>query len=151
MICCMSHANKRMAMMHQVAAKNNNDLCSLSIYSKLQLTISWYILFRVFSVDIDFVFEINNRNVNYSYYSLFLYMPEASRLVPRIHTYTHFHLVSRTAAKIGGVEQIRASSLSSLVERHDGIERTIELLPTEEKKRRRKWVFNNILPLLDAH
>jgi hypothetical protein len=72
--------------MHQVAAKNNNDPCSLSIYSKEQLTISWYILFRVFSVDIDFVFEINNRNVNYSYYTLFFYMSEASRLLPRIHT-----------------------------------------------------------------
>jgi hypothetical protein len=56
------------------------------------------------------------------------------RTQPAVATHTHIQSASRTAAKVGGVEQIRASSLSSLVRRCDRRERTTEFLHTEKRE-----------------
>jgi hypothetical protein len=84
---------RRWQWWHQVADKHNDDLYKFSIYSKRQSSISWYFPCHVSSVDIDFAFEINNGNVNHSYYRFFLYMSEASRLLPHIHI--HIQLVEQ--------------------------------------------------------
>jgi hypothetical protein len=81
---------------------------------------------------------------------LSLYVRSQPAVATHTHKQTDRHLVSRIAAKVGGVEQIRASSLSSPVRCCHGRERTTEFLHTENG-RRRKWVFNNILLFLDAH
>jgi len=101
---------------HQVVIKVNNDpfssFCLFSVYSKWQSIVSWFCSCYVSNVDIDFVFKWNNENL-YQSYNFFLSSYIINHPTVTIHTYIHAD--SLIATKVGEVEQIRASSSSSLV------------------------------------
>jgi hypothetical protein len=77
--------------------------------------------------------ETRRIHVNRTITSFSVYILEPIRLLPHTHTQTHSHSGSLIATKVGEVEQIRASSSSSLVFMEQEERQSSRLVEEKEK------------------